>query len=103
MGHHQGAPMPAGLRHVFRSRVHPARSVPCPNEHCHARAHQSCTVRVNGRVLKQPHASRITLWARTIACCPACQVEPGTPCHNNGRALADVHPRRIEEAKDTLV
>ena len=57
--------------------------------------------RINGRTLAQPHASRINLWARTVACCPHCQVEPGTPCHNNGRPLADVHPRRIQEAKET--
>lgn len=102
MGHHQGAPMPASLRHAFRARAHPARSVPCPHEHCHARVHQSCIVRVNGRVLKQPHDSRINLWALTVACCPECQVEPGTPCHDNGLARADIHPRRIQEAKVTL-
>jgi hypothetical protein len=101
MGHHQGAPMPAVLRHQLRARAHPARSVPCPNEHCHARAHQSCIVRVNGRVLQKPHASRINLWARTVACCPECQVLQGTPCHVNGQALPDVHPRRIQEAKET--
>jgi hypothetical protein len=102
MGHHQGAPMPASIRHAFRARAHPARSVPCPNEHCRARAHQSCIVRVNGRVLAKPHDSRISLWAKTIACCPECQVQPGIPCHDDGRARADVHPRRIEEAQVTL-
>lgn len=102
MSKHQGAPMPAGLRHQLRARAHPARSVPCPNEHCHARTHQACIVRINGRTLAQPHASRIALWARTVACCPACQVTPGTPCHDNGRPLPDVHPRRIQEAKETL-
>ncbi|MEU6527845.1 hypothetical protein ABZ869_01470 [Streptomyces sp. NPDC046928] len=102
MAKHQGAPMPASLRHAFRARAHPARSVPCPHEPCHARAHQSCRVSVNGRVLKQPHDSRIALWARITACCPECQVDPGTPCHTNGLALPDVHPRRIQEAKETL-
>jgi hypothetical protein len=102
MGHHQGAPMPASLRHDFRARAHPARSVPCPHEHCRARAHQACIVRVNGRVLKKPHASRINLWAITVACCTACQVTPGTPCHDDGLVRADVHPCRIEEAKVTL-
>jgi hypothetical protein len=102
MGHHQGAPMPAILRHAFRARAHPARSVPCPHEPCHARAHQSCVVSVNGRVLKEPHASRISLWAKTVACCPACQVQPGISCHDDGQALADVHPARIQEAKVTL-
>jgi len=102
MGHHQGAPMPAGIRHAFRARAHPARSVPCPHEHCHARAHQSCIVRVNGRVLQKPHASRISLWAKTYACCPECAVGPGTPCHDDGIARADVHARRIQEAKETL-
>lgn len=94
--------MPASLRHAFRARAHPARSVPCPHEHCRARVHQSCIVRVNGRVLKKPHASRINLWAITIACCPECQVLQGTPCHKDGIALDDVHPRRIQEAQVTL-
>lgn len=102
MGKHQGAPMPASIRHAFRARAHPARSVPCPHEGCRARVHQSCIVRVNGRVLAKPHPSRIALWAVTVACCPECVVLQGTPCHDNGRALADVHPRRIEEAKVTL-
>ncbi|RSN13768.1 hypothetical protein DMH25_08240 [Streptomyces sp. WAC 01325] len=102
MGHHQGAPMPATLRHGFRARAHPARSVPCPHEHCRARAHQSCIVRVNGRVLAKPHDSRISLWALTTACCPECQVGLGTPCHKDGVALAYVHPRRVQEAKETL-
>ncbi|MFE2546932.1 zinc finger domain-containing protein [Actinacidiphila glaucinigra] len=102
MGKHQGAPMPASLRHGFRARAHPARSVPCPNEHCRARPHQSCIVRVNGRTLERPHPSRVARWAVTVACCPECQVQPGIPCHNDGQALADVHPRRIQEAKETL-
>lgn len=102
MGHHQGAPMPATLRHAFRARAHPARSVPCPNEHCRARPHQSCIVRVNGRVLAKPHPSRIHLWARTVACCPECQVQPGIPCHTDGTALDHVHDRRIQEAMVTL-
>lgn len=102
MGHHQGAPMPATLRHAFRAQAHPARSLPCPNEHCRARAHQSCIVRVNGRVLKKPHASRIAAWARTVACCPDCQVQPGIPCHDDGTARAEVHARRIQEAQVTL-
>lgn len=102
MGRHQGAPMPAGLRHQFRARSHPARSVPCPHEHCRARAHQSCIVRVNGRVLTKLHPSRITAWTIAVACCPDCQVQPGTPCHDDGKELADVHPRRTQEAKETL-
>jgi hypothetical protein len=94
--------MPANLRHGFRARAHPARSVPCPHEPCHARAHQSCIVRVNGRTLAQPHASRIDAWALTVACCPDCQVTPGTPCHDDGTPLTEVHDRRIQEAKETL-
>ncbi|WP_455907842.1 zinc finger domain-containing protein [Streptomyces nigra] len=93
--------MPASLRHAFRARAHPARSVPCPHEPCHARAHQSCRVAVNGRVLARPHPARIDLWALTVAPCPECQVLQGTPCHTGGIALADVHPRRIQEAKET--
>ncbi|MEW2300244.1 hypothetical protein AB0958_09715 [Streptomyces sp. NPDC006655] len=102
MGHHQGAPMPASIRHAFRARAHPARSIPCPHEPCHARAHQSCRVAVNGRVLTKPHASRISKWAVTTACCPECQVQPGIPCHDNGIARAAAHPRRIQEAEVTL-
>ncbi|MFE4697256.1 hypothetical protein ACFRIC_09200 [Streptomyces sp. NPDC056738] len=102
MGHHQGAPMPAGIRHGFRARAHPARSVPCPHEPCHARAHQACIVRVNGRTLAKLHPSRIAAWAASIACCPECQVTPGTPCHVNGQQMAGVHPRRIQEAQVTL-
>jgi hypothetical protein len=102
MALHQGAPMPDSLRHGLRARAHPARSVPCPHEPCHARAHQSCIVRVNGRVLAQPHDSRINAWALAIACCPDCQVTPGTPCHDDGTPIAEVHDRRIQEAKETL-
>lgn len=102
MGLHQGAPMPASIRHQFRARAHPARSVPCPNEHCRARAHQSCIVRVNGRVLAKPHPSRINLWVLTVAVCPECQVLQGTPCHDDGKSLAAVHERRIQEAQVTL-
>lgn len=102
MGLHQGAPMPASIRHAFRARAHPARSVPCPHEHCHARRHQSCIVRVNGRLLAKPHPARISLWAQTVACCPQCEVLPGTPCHKGGIALPAVHDRRIQEAKVTL-
>ncbi|MFE9936353.1 zinc finger domain-containing protein [Streptomyces hirsutus] len=70
MGHHQGTPILASLRHLLRA-------------------------------LTQPRVFRITRWARMVACCPACQVEPGIPCHDNGRALTDIHPRRIKEAKET--
>ncbi|MFG2307640.1 hypothetical protein ACGFS9_02955 [Streptomyces sp. NPDC048566] len=102
MTKHQGAPMPASIRHAFRARAHPARSVPCPHETCGARAHQSCIVRVNGRTLRKPHPSRISLWAVTVAPCPECVVLQGTPCHDSGRCLADAHPRRIQEAMVTL-
>jgi hypothetical protein len=102
MGLHQGAPMPTSVRHLLRSRAHPARSVPCPHEHCHARAHQPCIVRVNGRILAKPHPSRIAKWALSVACCPECQVEPGTLCHHDGTPLADVHDRRIQEANEVL-
>ncbi|CAL9665983.1 hypothetical protein SUDANB145_07162 (plasmid) [Streptomyces sp. enrichment culture] len=40
-------------------------------------------------------------WARTVAACPECAVTPGIPCHDNGRPRADVHARRIQEAKET--
>jgi hypothetical protein len=42
-------------------------------------------------------------WARTIACCPTCQVAPGTPCHRNGIRLpfGTVHAARYQEAEAT--
>lgn len=97
-----GAPMPATIRHNLRAKAHPARSVPCPHEPCHARAHQSCIVRVNGRTLDKPHPARVTAWAVLVACCPTCQTTPGTPCHDDGKQRAEVHERRIQEAKETL-
>lgn len=41
--------------------------------------------------------------ARAVACCPTCQVEPGTECHLDGRPLpqGDVHPARLAEAEVT--
>jgi hypothetical protein len=57
---------------------------------------------VNGRVLAKPHPARINRWALTTACCPECQVQHGIPCHDNGTPRQDVHPRRIQEAKETL-
>ena len=105
MGHHQGARMPASLRHQLRVGADPARSVPCPHPPCHARAHNGCVVRVKGRTrtLAQLHPARIRAWVITTACCPECQVTPGTPCHDDGRALIDdVHDRRVQEAKETL-
>jgi hypothetical protein len=53
-------------------------------------------------VLAKPHPARIDLWALTVAPCPECQVLQGTPCHKDGNALAEVHARRIQEAKVTL-
>ena len=102
MGHHKGAPMPAGLRHQLRARSHPARSVPCPHETCHARAHRAMRELCGAFSTRPLMRTTQDWWARTVACCPDCQVDPGTPCHDNGRALVDVHPRRIQEAKETL-
>jgi len=93
------APMPPQLRHQMRAGHHPARSVECP--HCNAKAHQPCALRKSGRTLDKPHASRLVAWARTTACCPACQVEPGIPCHDDGIARATVHARRYQEAEET--
>ncbi|WP_406004394.1 hypothetical protein [Streptomyces sp. NBC_00987] len=92
------APMPDSLRHFMRAGHHPARSIPCP--HCGVAAHKPCQVPSNGRVLAEPHPQRVAARARTIACCPACQVEPTVPCHNNGRALEGgaVHHQRYTEA-----
>jgi hypothetical protein len=93
------APMPPELRHQMRAGAHPARSVPCP--HCGAKPHRPCVLRKTGRTLPQPHPQRVTDWARTTACCPECQVEPGTPCHDEGRARTTVHARRYQEAEET--
>ena len=94
------APMPEVLRHHMRAGAHPARSVPCG--HCKARAHHSCVLRKTGRELPRPHPRRITDWAQLTACCPACQVEPTVPCHDDGIERATVHARRIQEAEETL-
>lgn len=96
---HAGAPMPDSLRHVLRAKQHPARSVECP--HCGAHAHRPCVLRKSGRILAQPHPQRVSAWAQQTACCPACQVEPATPCHDEGRARLTVHTRRYEEAEAT--
>lgn len=93
------APMPAELRHQLRAGRHPARAVECP--HCRAHAHQPCRLRKSGRPLDKPHPQRLNAWALATACCPACQVEPGIPCHDEGRARLTVHARRYQEAKDT--
>lgn len=94
------APMPASLRHQLRAGQHPARSVPCP--HCGAREHQPCVLRSSGRRLPAPHPQRLADWARTTACCPHCQVTPGTPCHDDGIPRTSVHARRYQEAEETL-
>ena len=94
------APMPDVLRHQMRAGAHPARSVPCG--HCGARVHSPCVLRKTGRTLPKPHPQRITDWARTTACCPECQVEPGITCHDDGIALTAVHGRRVQEAEETL-
>ena len=96
---HAGAPMPDSLRHFMRAQQHPARSVPCP--HCGVAAHKPCRLRTTGRELVQPHPQRVSDWAQTTACCPACQVEPTTPCHDEGRERATVHNRRYTEAEET--
>ncbi len=94
-----GAPMPESLRHSMRASQHPARSVPCP--HCGAAAHQPCGLRTRNQRLVQPHPQRVSAWAQATACCPACQVAPSTPCHDEGRARATVHARRQQEAEET--
>lgn len=38
--------------------------------------------------------------AQAVACCPHCQVPPGTPCHTDGVAIDTVHARRLLEAKE---
>lgn len=43
-------------------------------------------------------------WAIRAAVCPACQVTPGTPCHDGGIQRPDsspVHAARYTEAEET--
>ncbi|MER5902971.1 hypothetical protein ABT150_23175 [Streptomyces mirabilis] len=96
---HAGAPMPESLRHGMRAKQHPARAVACP--HCGAAAHRPCFLRKSGRILTSPHPQRVSAWAQAFACCPDCQVEPATPCHDEGRARTTVHARRCQEAEAT--
>ncbi|MFJ9037923.1 hypothetical protein ACIRF8_15185 [Streptomyces sp. NPDC102406] len=46
---------------------------------------------------------RRAAWARAVACCPSCQVLPGTPCRQGSSPLAHgaVHARRYQEAEAT--
>ncbi|MFB7647175.1 hypothetical protein ACFC0S_16985 [Streptomyces sp. NPDC056084] len=91
------APMPDSIRHQLRAGHHPARSLPCP--HCGVGAHKPCEVPSNQRRMALPHPQRISAWAQLTACCPACQVEPTVPCHEDGRERATVHARRYTEAE----
>ncbi|WP_406417971.1 hypothetical protein [Streptomyces sp. NBC_01614] len=93
------APMPPQLRQQMRANQDPARAVPCP--HCHAPARRPCVLRKSGRHLPEPHPQRTSAWAQQTACCPACQVEPTIPCHDEGRARNTVHARRLQEAEAT--
>lgn len=101
MSRKPAAPMPESIRSLLRAKQHPARAVRCP--HCGAAEHRPCVVRSNSRLLPQPHPARVTAWARATAVCPACQVEPGVPCHLDGRPFPDghVHPQRETEARRT--
>jgi hypothetical protein len=54
----------------------------------------------------RPPAQRLRdlrAWARTVACCPTCQVTPGAPCHRDGIALPGdaVHAARHAEPART--
>lgn len=93
------APMPPQLRRQMRAGHHPARAIPCP--HCGAKANRPCVLRKSGRILADPHPQRVNDWALTSACCPQCQVTPGTPCHDDGIPRRTVHDRRIQEAETT--
>lgn len=57
------------------------------------------------RITRPPaqHLRALRAWARTVACCPTCQVTPGTPCHRSGIALpfGVVHAARYGEAERT--
>lgn len=94
------APMPESIRHLLHSAQHPARAVACP--HCGAHDRQPCTTISGRHRLEQPHTVRVAAWARAMACCPACQVEPGIPCHDDGRPRhGTVHAERHHEAERT--
>ena len=93
------APMPESLRHFMRAGHHPARAVPCT--HCGAAAHKPCRVPSRDVPMSHPHEQRTAAWAQQTACCPECQVEPTTPCHDEGRARFTVHARRYTEAEET--
>ncbi|GGQ83529.1 zinc finger domain-containing protein [Streptomyces flaveolus] len=90
-----GAPRPASLR---TGTQQPARAIRCP--HCHAHPGQPCTTRTGHR-LPDVHPARSSAHAQAVACCPTCQVEPKTPCHDAGRPRRSVHARRYQEAEDT--
>lgn len=94
------APMPDSIRHGLRAVQHPARAVACP--HCGAAERRPCTT-ISGRRRKpEPCPARVSAWVRATAVCPQCQVEPGVPCHLDGRELpgGGVHPRREVEARE---
>ena len=93
------APMPDSLRHFMRAKQDPARAVACP--HCGVAAHKPCKLRTSGRLLTEPHPQRRSAWVEATACCPQCQVTPGVPCHEDGRARGTVHARRYTEAEAT--
>lgn len=73
---------------------------PCP--HCHAGIDQKCHLRTRAKQLPHPHQERVAKWAQTTACCPQCEVAPGTRCHNDGIPLphGTVHARRYQEAEE---
>lgn len=99
MNRQPAAPMPDSIRHILRAKQDPARAVDCP--HCGALPHRPCTTPSKRRILTNPHPQRRSNWAQTVACCPQCQVEPATPCHEDGRARTTVHARREQEAEAT--
>lgn len=96
-----GAPMPEILRHQLRATQHPARSVACP--WCMAAEHRPCHSPSGKRRMVDPHPQRVSAWARMVACCPVCQVEPTVSCHRDGRELdnGSVHAQRYAEAEVT--
>lgn len=55
-----GAPMPAGLRHCERP---PEWAIPCPLDHCRAKAGTPCRLRTTGRPhTGGSHPSRLDAW-----------------------------------------
>lgn len=98
-GRARAAATPAGQ--LPSSERRDINGITCP--HCGAGPDQRCHLRKRNKNLPEAHQQRMALWARTVACCPRCQVTPTIPCHLDGMPLANeaVHAERYTEAERT--